>query len=104
MPKVEEHCAVVRVHHTGPHLEALLVEHPDVVEKLRVLVAQVREALPAPQQSWVQTNIARDQACKTSFNMARCMCTPAGTARVVAITQAVLAAQAVAARYQPSSI
>jgi hypothetical protein len=43
-------------------LEALLAEHPDVVEELRALVAQVREALPAPQQSWVQTNIARDQA------------------------------------------
>jgi hypothetical protein len=43
-------------------LEALLGEHPDVVEELRALVAQVREALPAPQQSWVQTNIARDQA------------------------------------------
>jgi hypothetical protein len=42
-------------------LEALLREHPDVVEELRVLVAQVREALPAPQQTWVQTNIARDQ-------------------------------------------
>lgn len=43
-------------------LEALLREHPDVVEELRALVAQVRKALPAPQQTWVQTNIARDQA------------------------------------------
>jgi hypothetical protein len=43
-------------------LEALLREHPDVVEELRALVAQVREALPVPQQTWVQTNIARDQA------------------------------------------
>lgn len=43
-------------------LEALLREHPDVVEELRALVAQVRAALPAPQQTWVQTNIARDQA------------------------------------------
>lgn len=43
-------------------LEALLSEYPDVGEELRVLVAQVRQALPAPQQSWVQTNIARDQA------------------------------------------
>jgi hypothetical protein len=43
-------------------LEVLLREYPEVVEELRVLVAQVREALPAPQQSWVQTNIAREQA------------------------------------------
>jgi hypothetical protein len=43
-------------------LEALLSEHPEVLEELRSLVAQVREALPAPQQTWVQTNIARDQA------------------------------------------
>jgi hypothetical protein len=43
-------------------LEALLSEHPEVVEELRALVAQVRKALPAAQQSWVQTNIARDQA------------------------------------------
>ena len=43
-------------------LEALLREHPDVEEELRALVAQVREALPAPQQTWVQTNIAREQA------------------------------------------
>jgi hypothetical protein len=43
-------------------LEALLREYPDVVEELRVLVGQVRESLPAAQQAWVQTNIARDQA------------------------------------------
>jgi hypothetical protein len=43
-------------------LEALLREYPDLAEDLRGLVAQVREALPASQRSWVQTNIARDQA------------------------------------------
>jgi tetratricopeptide (TPR) repeat protein len=43
-------------------LEALLGEHPDAVEELSALVAKVREALPAAQQTWVQTNIARDQA------------------------------------------
>jgi hypothetical protein len=42
--------------------EALLREHPEVEQELRALVAQVQEVLPAPQQSWVQTNIARDQA------------------------------------------
>lgn len=42
-------------------LEALLREYPDVVEELGVLVGQVRESLPASQQAWVQTNIARDQ-------------------------------------------
>ena len=45
-----------------PKLEALLRQHPDVEEELRVLVAQVRDRLPAPQQTWVQNNIARDQA------------------------------------------
>lgn len=43
-------------------LEALLRQHPDAEEELRVLVAQVRQALPASQQAWVQTNIARDEA------------------------------------------
>jgi hypothetical protein len=43
-------------------LEALLGEHPEVAEELRALVAQVREALPAQAQVWVQTNIAREQA------------------------------------------
>jgi hypothetical protein len=43
-------------------LEALLRRYPEVEAELRVLVKQVREALPAPQQTWVQTNIARDQA------------------------------------------
>jgi hypothetical protein len=43
-------------------LEALLRQYPDVEEELRAWVAQVQAALPGPQQSWVQTNIARDQA------------------------------------------
>lgn len=43
-------------------LEALLCQYPGVEEELRALVAQVRLALPAAQQSWVQTNIARDRA------------------------------------------
>jgi hypothetical protein len=43
-------------------LEALLRQDPAVEEELRALVAQVRQALPAPQQSWVQTNIAREEA------------------------------------------
>jgi hypothetical protein len=43
-------------------LEALLREHPGADEEVQALVAQVQEALPAPQQVWVQTNIARDQA------------------------------------------
>lgn len=43
-------------------LEALLREYPGVEEELRALVAQVRQVLPAPQQSWVQTNIARERA------------------------------------------
>jgi hypothetical protein len=43
-------------------LEALLRQCPEVEEELRALVVQVREALPPPQQSWVQTNIARDEA------------------------------------------
>jgi hypothetical protein len=43
-------------------LEALLGQYPDVEEELRALVAQVHKALSASQQTWVQTNIARDQA------------------------------------------
>ena len=43
-------------------LEALLRQDPGVAEELRALVAQVRRALPVPQQTWVQTNIAGDQA------------------------------------------
>jgi hypothetical protein len=43
-------------------LEGLLRRYPEAEAELRALVRQVREALPAPQQTWVQTNIARDQA------------------------------------------
>jgi len=48
-------------------LETLLRQHPEAEDELRVLVAQVREALPAQQQTWVQTNIARDHA--TQYNV-----------------------------------
>ncbi|MGH3802017.1 MAG: hypothetical protein ACRDTD_18155 [Pseudonocardiaceae bacterium] len=61
-------------------LEALLREHPDVVEELRVLVAQVREALPALQQTWVQTNIARDQATQNIVQQGTLHVYPAGPA------------------------
>ena len=43
-------------------LQSLLRQHPEVEEDLRVLVARIREALPVAQQTWVQTNIARDHA------------------------------------------
>jgi hypothetical protein len=43
-------------------LEGLLRRYPEAEAELRALVAQVRKALPAPQQRWVQTNIAREQA------------------------------------------
>lgn len=43
-------------------LAGLLSQHPEVQDELRNLVAQIRQMLPAPQQTWVQTNIARDQA------------------------------------------
>jgi hypothetical protein len=43
-------------------LRSLLRHHPEVEEDLRELVARVQEALPVSQQTWVQTNIARDQA------------------------------------------
>lgn len=48
-------------------LAALLREHPDAEDELRTLVAQIRQALPAPQQAWVQTNIAGGQA--TQYNV-----------------------------------
>jgi hypothetical protein len=41
-------------------LESLLEQHPEAEKELRFLVERVREALPAAQRSWVQTNIARD--------------------------------------------
>ena len=41
-------------------LESLLAEDPDAAEELKVLIAQVHAKLPPAQQTWVQTNIARD--------------------------------------------
>ena len=41
---------------------SLLQQHPEAEEDLRGLVARVREALAVAQQSWVQTNIARERA------------------------------------------
>jgi hypothetical protein len=43
-------------------LQSLLRQHPEVEEDLRELVALVGEALPVAQQTWVQTNIARNQS------------------------------------------
>jgi hypothetical protein len=40
-------------------LQDLLEEHPDAVEELRMLTAQVQAQLPAAQQAWVQHNLAR---------------------------------------------
>lgn len=41
-------------------LEALLRRYPEVQGELRDLVAQVHDALPAPQRRWAQTMIAHD--------------------------------------------
>ncbi len=43
-------------------LTELLRWHPDAEDELRALITQIQDALPAAQQTWVQTNIARDQA------------------------------------------
>jgi hypothetical protein len=48
-------------------LAALLRQHPDAEDELRALVAQIQKALPVAQQTWVQTNIAREQA--TQYNV-----------------------------------
>jgi hypothetical protein len=40
-------------------LQDLLDEHPDAVEELRTLTAQIKDQLPATQQAWVQHNLAR---------------------------------------------
>jgi hypothetical protein len=42
-------------------LGTLLRQHPEAEEKLRALLVQIYEALPARQQVWVQTTIARDK-------------------------------------------
>jgi hypothetical protein len=41
-------------------LQDLLDEHPDALEELRTLTAQVQAQLPAAQQAWMQHNLARD--------------------------------------------
>ncbi|MFJ4480242.1 hypothetical protein [Streptomyces xanthochromogenes] len=43
-------------------LAALLRQHPDAAEELQLLVREIQEQLPSPQQGWQQrqTNIARD--------------------------------------------
>ena len=45
-------------------LTALLRHHPETKDQLRTLVVQVWEALPTPQQTWVRTNIAYNQAAQ----------------------------------------
>ncbi len=45
-------------------LAALLRHHPETKDQLRALVVQVWEALPTPQQTWVRTNIAYNQAAQ----------------------------------------
>ncbi|GIF51115.1 hypothetical protein DFJ67_0288 [Asanoa ferruginea] len=40
----------------------LLEDNPELEADLRELVRQVEAALPAQQQQWVQTNVARDNA------------------------------------------
>jgi hypothetical protein len=41
-------------------LRDLLEEHPEIVEELRTLTAQVQSRLPAAQQAWAQQNLARN--------------------------------------------
>jgi LmbE family N-acetylglucosaminyl deacetylase len=41
-------------------LEELLGQYPEAAAELEDLVRQVRTTLPAAQQHWVQTNVARD--------------------------------------------
>lgn len=43
-------------------LAALLRRDSGAEDELRALITQIHDALPAPQQTWVQTNIARDHA------------------------------------------
>lgn len=43
-------------------LESLLRQYPDAEDELQALITQIHQALPTAQQTWVQTNIARDQA------------------------------------------
>ncbi|WP_435648359.1 hypothetical protein [Kitasatospora purpeofusca] len=43
-------------------LESLLDEHPEAVAELRTLISEIEAARPAQQETWVQTNVARDNA------------------------------------------
>ncbi|MGP8297763.1 hypothetical protein ACTPOK_07375 [Streptomyces inhibens] len=41
-------------------LESLLDRHPEAVDELRTLIGEIEAGRPAGQQTWVQTNVARD--------------------------------------------
>jgi hypothetical protein len=43
-------------------LSRLLEEHPDAEADVRVLINELHRDLPSAQQSWVQTNIVRDNS------------------------------------------
>ena len=43
-------------------LESLLNEYPDAVPELRTLISDIEATRPTAQKTWVQTNIARDNA------------------------------------------
>ncbi|MGH3907240.1 MAG: hypothetical protein ACRDTE_24145 [Pseudonocardiaceae bacterium] len=60
-------------------LATLLRQHPDAEDELRALVAQIHDALPASQQTWVQTNIARDQATQNIVQHGNLHVHPGGT-------------------------
>ncbi|MCA1707897.1 MAG: hypothetical protein LC808_33325 [Actinobacteria bacterium] len=47
-------------------LAALLRHHPETLVQLRALVVRVWETLPIPQQTWVRTTIARNQATQVT--------------------------------------
>jgi hypothetical protein len=59
--------------------QALLRQHPDLEGELRELVSRVHQALPAAQQTWVQTNIARDQARQNIVQHGTLHVHPSGT-------------------------
>jgi hypothetical protein len=48
-------------------LAALLRQYPETEDELRALVEQIQQVLPPGQQTWVQTNIARDRS--TQYNV-----------------------------------
>lgn len=60
-------------------LAALLRRDPGAEDDLRALVAQIHDALPAPQQTWVQTNIARDHATQNIVQHGTMHVHPGGT-------------------------